>query len=251
MKERSPQPAMAPCFLDEIGELSPDLQGKLLRALELKENQACRLHEDNHRGRPRRRCDQLRPGTHGTRGKLPPRPLLSLDGRSPGIATTAKAPRRHPPVSHRFFTHHRTRESPSWRQGLWPASNCIPGRGNVRELRKRVDHQPDLQRPRRKRGNLGPSRTFVSNTERETNRRIPKQNPWPMGTPRPAGKIAVPGRCGEGNHTPRPDRFGRGQSRPSPNVWESEKSTLYEKNQAFQPGIMLAKTPSSMVLSAC
>ena len=72
-------------FLDEVGELSPELQAKLLRLIEEHRYERVGGTETITRRRAPDRGDQSRPRSGGLLRPLPPRPVLSLERR------------RHPP----------------------------------------------------------------------------------------------------------------------------------------------------------
>jgi two-component system response regulator HydG len=84
-------------FLDEIGELSLDLQAKLLRALQEKE---VRPVGATHRIPIKARIggDQPRPGRDGGKGNLPQGPVLPAERGEPAAALAARPPGRHTPA---------------------------------------------------------------------------------------------------------------------------------------------------------
>ncbi len=80
-------------FLDEVGELSPELQAKLLRFLEERRFERVGGARDARGRRPHRGRHQPRPGGGGGRRPLPRGPVLPPErGRAPA-ARAARAPR--------------------------------------------------------------------------------------------------------------------------------------------------------------
>ena len=81
-------------FLDEIGEMVPALQAKLLRFLEEKSVQARRRRARHPRRRARRRRDQPQPRGGGRKGRVPQRPVLPAERAADRDAAAARASRR-------------------------------------------------------------------------------------------------------------------------------------------------------------
>ena len=83
-------------FLDEIGEMTPVVQVKLLRVLQERRVPPAGRDRGGRGRHPRHRRHQSRPGEDGGRGHVPRGPVLSHQ-RHPGPAAgAARARRRHP-----------------------------------------------------------------------------------------------------------------------------------------------------------
>ena len=99
-------------FLDEIGELSLDLQAKLLRALAGEGGAAggrhpSRAHQGAHRGR-----HQPRSGGDGRKGHLPQGSLLPAQRGQPAAALAARPPRGHSASGRALSRPHQPRARP-------------------------------------------------------------------------------------------------------------------------------------------
>ena len=83
-------------FLDEVGEMSPGMQGKLLRVLQAGRAPPRRQRAHAQGRRAHRRRDQPRSRAPGRGGEVPPGPLLPAQRRADRAAAAARAARRHP-----------------------------------------------------------------------------------------------------------------------------------------------------------
>ena len=83
-------------FLDEIGDLTPDVQVKFLRVLQEGEFERVGSSRTTQDRRPRHRRDAPGPRSGGRRRPVPRRPLLPAERVSDSPAVAAGAGRRHP-----------------------------------------------------------------------------------------------------------------------------------------------------------
>ena len=83
-------------FLDEIGEMSPLMQVKLLRVLQERRLPAGRRHRRDRGRHPHHRRDQPRPGADGGGEQVPRGPLLPHQRDPAAPAAAARARRGHP-----------------------------------------------------------------------------------------------------------------------------------------------------------
>ncbi len=86
-------------FLDEIGEVSPATQVKLLRVLDTLDLPPRRRHDRDPRRRARARGHESRPARHGAAGAVPRGPVLPPEHDHDRGAAAARARRRTSPCS--------------------------------------------------------------------------------------------------------------------------------------------------------
>ena len=130
-------------FLDEIGELPPELQAKLLRVLQEGEFERVGLVEDAPRRRPRHRRDARRPRDRGRRGAVPRRPLLPAQRASRStLPPLRERPEDIPRLVWHFIERHQrelARRITPCRAEVMEALQRHDWPGNVRELENVIE----------------------------------------------------------------------------------------------------------------
>ena len=129
-------------FLDEIGEMTPGLQAKLLRFLEEKSFKRVGGVGGHPRRRPRRRRDEPESRGRSREASIPFRPVLPAERAADFDAAAARACRRHSApgrVLHRRVQH-RVQEACARRHaGRLHVLQSYGWPGNVRELRNVIE----------------------------------------------------------------------------------------------------------------
>ena len=139
-------------FLDEIGEMSPTMQVKLLRVLAGAQVSARRRHRGRLVEHPRHRRDQSRPAEACRRGKVSRRPVLSPQRHSREDAGAARSRRRCRPDRGALSreVHARDEQADRRLRSRSPgALGAYSWPGNVRELENTVERAVALESERR------------------------------------------------------------------------------------------------------
>ena len=130
-------------FLDEIGEMTPALQAKLLRFLEEKTFKRVGGLADIRVDVRVDRRDEPRPRGGGQGGQVPRGPLLSAAGHADRASAAARAARRRPAAWRTTTSSASTASSGSGcadcRRRPRRCSSSITWPGNVRELRNAIE----------------------------------------------------------------------------------------------------------------
>ena len=166
-------------FLDEVGELPPEVQASLLRVLQEGDLRARGRQPADHHRRPRHRRHQPRPGGGGGRGHLPQRPLLPPERLPHRHAAAARSARRtsrsssstSPPATRRGSAS----ASRASRRARWTASSPTPGRATCASSRTSSSAPPSSPR--------GMSCASTSRCWRAPEARPPRPRIPPAGQP--------------------------------------------------------------------